>query len=257
MRGLCVCRATRRPRSDGHCCVHIGHDEPIATPDLATYSQAEEMALGRHPRWDSPDIITNAWGPFRLLPEAKVNVRNISPTVSAVNVLVHFYSTPFGIGMPRTLLQTRKLSISPTEEVQLTFPLDSATLSGDPRVGVVVALEHPYDANKINNHGEQIHQGSFTSEAGRLINATLPVLNSETVSQTLSFELLPTDLPTVISPVVRTLAPGEQVVLSLRISVPTSLSGSTGYIEKSVTVIAKRTDGSLFGGATYVVRVND
>ena len=65
-------------------------DVPIRRPDLAIYSQLEEIAAGHIPRWDNPDIVTNDWGPFRLMDEARITVRNLSADTPAVNALVHY-----------------------------------------------------------------------------------------------------------------------------------------------------------------------
>ena len=258
MRAPGRCQPAQRRKRHPSCCLQLGTDDPIERPDLAIYSQAEQMASGAVPHWDSPDILTNAWRPFRLQDEATVKVRNLSPTVSAVNALVHFSTAPFGIGMPKTLQQTRKVSLAPSQEVALTFPLDSVTLAGDPRVGVFVSIEHPQDAKAVNNYGEQVHVGAFTSETGRSISAQIPVLNNTAFPQNLTFEILPSDLPATVSPTSRTLAPFQQTTISLSIAVPAALSGTpSNYIEKWLTVVARRADNSLLGGATYLVRVDD
>ena len=142
----------KRP-SHPQCCTYLPPDHPIEKPDLAIYSQNEQLAIGNAPSWDSPDITTNDWRPFRLKASSKVTVRNLSPKVSAVNALVHFFTSPFGIGMPRTLLATKMITLQAAAQAELDFPLDAATLAGDQRIGVYVGLEHPHDAKAINNSG--------------------------------------------------------------------------------------------------------
>lgn len=53
-----------RPQQDldsRHSCCLIPYGAPPDRPDLATYSQEEQIAVGNPPTWDSPDILTNFW----------------------------------------------------------------------------------------------------------------------------------------------------------------------------------------------------
>src|SRR5262245_26404264 len=85
------CRPTRKQRSA--CCVTLA--DPPKRPDPAIYSQDQAMALGQIPTWNSPDIITNNNIPWALHPEADVVVRNLSPTVTAVNTQVQILLSGF------------------------------------------------------------------------------------------------------------------------------------------------------------------
>ncbi|WP_315822603.1 hypothetical protein [Paraflavitalea speifideaquila] len=218
---------------------------------MAIYSQVEVLQGGGVPSWNSPDITTNNWGPFTLLPEAKVVVRNISPTVPAVNALVHYYISPFGIGTIEQLFATKMISLGPASQVELNFPLDQSTLNGDQRAGVHIKIQHPNDPNLINNYGSQVHDGSFTTESGRNFSMHIPVLNNSNFSRQIFLSVLPTDLVASISPASHFFAPHEQFLATLHVEVPGFLQGTpAAYIEKEVSVIGRLADSSLVGGVT-------
>jgi hypothetical protein len=252
------CRCGRPPEPRPPKCRCLGVDDtPIDTPDLAIYSQAEQIANGALPAWDSPDIITNDWGPFRLRPEADVTIRNLSPTTSAANARVHFYTSPFGIGTRRQLRLTRVVSLGPGLQTTLLFPLSQELLGGDPRVGVHIVIEHPTDSRSINNAGSQVHDGGYTTESGRQFTVGIPVLNDTGVSRQLQLSVLPTDLLATITPSVHAFAAFEQIVANLRIEVPAFLVGSpANEIARAVTVVAREAGGAVVGGATRLLRIN-
>jgi hypothetical protein len=247
----------KQSTQQGDCCTYLSPNHPIERPDLAIYSQDEQLALGSLPSWDNPDIITNSWRPFTLFPSSKIIVRNLSPKVSAVNALVHFFISPFGIGMPRTLLATKMVSISPSAQVELDFPLDATTLAGDQRIGVYIVLEHPQDGKSINNRGEQVHIGAYTTESGRIFDVTIPVLNNTNFTQKMVFSVLPTDLSALVSPTSHTFAQQEQININLHIEVPAALLGTlNNVINRAVTVIAKLDTGELVGGVSRLLRID-
>ncbi len=252
------CRPQKRPDPRG-CCLQLDKDTPIEYPDPAIYSQEEQLALGNIPSWDNPDITTNEWGPFRLLPESKVIVRNLSPTISSVNTLVHFSTSSFGIGMPTTLIATKQVSIPQASQVELSYPLPQAVLQGDQRVGVYVRIEHSGgDANYSNNNGAQVHDGSFTTESGRTFNVSIPVYNNSNFSRQIQLSIMPTDIVASITPSTHLFAPHEQLIATLHISVPAFLSGSSSsYISRAVTVVGRLNTGELIGGATKLLRINN
>jgi hypothetical protein len=221
------------------------------TPDLAIYSQAEKLALGDEPSWDNPEITTNHWGPFRLMEEAQVIVRNLSMTTPAVNALVHYSVSPFGIGQRRTLLQTRTISIGAAASTELRFPLDRATREGDPRVGVYIEIEHPHDRNLLNNTGAQVHDGSYTSEVGRESSLEIPVRNPSNFSKTIELTVLSSALVASIAPASLTLDPHQESPVTLQISTPPAVSGLQG-----ATVVARSTEGELIGGVTKLLRID-
>jgi hypothetical protein len=94
----CKCGGVQRAIAPS--CGTIRVDVPTDNPDLAIYSQLEEIHHGRPPAWDNPDMVTNHWRPFRLMEEAKITIRNLS-SVPAINVLVRYEVSPFGIGTKR------------------------------------------------------------------------------------------------------------------------------------------------------------
>jgi hypothetical protein len=254
--GRCNCGRPAGPRAPNCRCIRVD-DTPTDTPDLAIYSQAEQLANGAAPSWDSPDIITNDWRPFRLRREATVRIRNLSGTTSAANALVHFYTSPFGIGTRRELRLTRVVSLGSAQQVDLLFPLHQAVLAGDPRTGVHIAIEHPTDQIMINNAGSQVHDGGYTTESGRSFDVRIPVLNDSGVSRQIQLSVLPTDLLATVAPASRIFGPFEQVIADLHIDVPAVLSGSPGNdIARAVSVIAREGGGEVIGGATRLLRID-
>ncbi|MDB5986427.1 MAG: hypothetical protein JWR16_1480 [Nevskia sp.] len=252
------CRPLRSVPQRGSCCAHLGPDHPIQRPDLAIYSQVEQIAGGIQPSWDSPDILSNSWGPFRLNPEAEVQVRNLSSIASAANALVNFSTAAFGIGFPRTLVATKKITLAPSQQVMLKFPLEQAILSGDQRVGVFIDLEHPYDAKAINNHGEQVHEGAFTSESGRDFHWVVPLFNNSYASTAFVLQVIEDSLSATVSQSSITLAPFAGSHATLHIKVPGGVHGTPANPAYcSATLLAKHADGSLIGGATRLVRIDD
>ena len=77
------------------CCLELPESR-LKRPDLAIYNQEEEIAAGREPTWDNPDIIATALPPVRLMDETLVSVRNLSSDTWAIGAQVHFSITPFG-----------------------------------------------------------------------------------------------------------------------------------------------------------------
>jgi hypothetical protein len=252
------CRPEKRPNPKD-CCLPLGSDTPIDYPDPAIYSQEQQIALGNVPSWDNPDILTNYWAPFRLMTESRITVRNLSSTISAVNTLVHFSTSPFGIGMPQTLIASKQVSIAPASQVELLFPLPQATLKGDQRVGVYIRIEHSGgDANYDNNNGAQVHDGSYTTESGRNYAVAIPVYNDSNFSRQIQLSVMPTDIVASISPASHFFAPHEQLIATLNINVPAFLSGSpSNIISRAVTVVGRLTTGELIGGATKLLRIDN
>lgn len=249
------CHTVRPDRPGRSCCVKP--TKPPERPDLATYSQLEQFALGAAPTWNSPDILTNLWSPWRLLEEVEIKVRNLSPTAAAVNGAVHLYFGPFGIGMQRTLLATRMVTLPPGAETALKYALAPAVLAGDPRVSVHAAIEHPHDSNAINNRASQITYGVFTSDVGRDPALTFPVLNQSGAVRQITLSVLPNDLGAAVAPAARVYAPWEQVTATLTVHVPASLHGSPGSdVRREVTVVGRGPDGAVIDGVTHIVRID-
>jgi len=255
------CKPLRRYPSGLQGC-SISVKTPLDRPDPAIYSQEELLALGQIPTWDSPDIITS-WLPtpgWTLLPETLVTVRNLSQTVSAINALVHLYTSPFGLGMQRMPLSTQILTLAPGGELKLKFPLTQDLLSGDQRIGIYVFIEHPHDKVKINSHGYQMIYAVRSSEGGlrRVFEFNFPVVNQSAISQQITLSVMPNDLGAINSPTVRNFAPWEQSQATLALQIPDVLHGtSSAEVRKEITVVAWDDTGSLIDGLTYIVRIDD
>jgi hypothetical protein len=242
----------------GACCAHIG-DPPPDRPDLATYSQEEQLTLGVSPTWDNPDMLTNWWRPFTLMPETVVTVRNLSSRASAVNAHVSLSTSIFGLGMPRVLLGMYSLSLAPSQQRTVLFPLPQATLNApDQRIGTYVRIDHPHDARAINNAGQQLLADAFTTSSGRAFTVTFPVRNPLGVSQAITLAALANDLSAVVMPGSHLFAPLEQRTATLGVSVPGTLHGTVpAPLRRDVTIVGRNQDGTLLGGLTYVIWIDD
>ncbi|MBK7853053.1 MAG: hypothetical protein IPJ66_18525 [Bacteroidetes bacterium] len=231
---------------------------PMKKPDLAIYSQLEEIQNGRVPSWDSPDISTNDWGPFKLKREATFIVRNLSD-VPAINALAHFYTSPYGIGTKRELKSSMRFSIGARSKIELLFPLHQTTLRGEQRLGVHLELEHPFDSNRINNYGAQVHDGAYTTESGKDFIFSFPVINDFHSNRDIQLSILPTDLITTIDQgLIRTYSPFEQITVSIHIRIPEYMVGtSENLLYKSISIIGRSSNGDLIGGVTRLVWINN
>lgn len=256
----CRCNGTKSSGRKGRCKSVVTSD-PVEKPDLAIYSQIEELQLGHAPTWDSPDIITNSWRPFRLLPEATVKVRNLSSMVPAINAQVHYYISPFGIGTVKELKLTKVLNLAPNSEVTMKFPLDELTLEGDPRVGVHIQIDHPHDNDLINNIGAQVHDGGYTSESGRSFSIQVPVYNNSNFSRQIQLVLMPTDIIASIlpsGPAFEAFAPHEQKIATVNIEIPAFLNGTPdSVLQNAVTMMGRLSTGELIGGITRLIRIDN
>ncbi len=259
-------------------CKSLTITTPIRRPDLAIYSQNQELNEGRIPGWDSPDITTYSIRPFKLRPETIVVIRNLSQTVPAINTLVHFFTSPFGIGTRREHKLTKIVNIPPQGQVELSFPLDSTTLKGDPKIGAHIQIEHPHDQNLENNAGSQVAYAGFTSEfeSRSRINVRVPVYNNSNFAREIKLSLMPSD--DVFAAAVMGLGPGldlssmsaqelaalsvyaphEQRSVNLTASIPDHLHGTPdAFITRSVTLVGRLTTGELVGGVTMVIHIDD
>ena len=226
---------------------------PPDRPDPAIYSQDQILAMGQVPTWDSPDIVTNNNVPWRLYPELKVTVRNLSASVAAVNTQVQVALSGFGIGMPRTPLANQLITLGPSASATLNFPLTQAALHGEQSIGTFVELYHPNDAVTINSRGSQVITGVDTASAGRHLSHLFPVANPRNATQEINLHIFSNSLAAAISPATHVFAPFEQIDVGLTVTVPTDLHNTTEY----VTVTASGADGGLIGGITLAVFVND
>ncbi|MEL7424041.1 MAG: hypothetical protein AAFN81_13655 [Bacteroidota bacterium] len=247
--------AARKPSGR---CGRMRPEKPPERPDPAIYSQQERFAGGLDFNWNSPDITTNNWSPWRLIPETSVEVTNLSTTVGAANVLVHLYTSEFGIGMPRSILSTKVVNLPPASKAELLFPLSQAILNGSPLIATHVVVEHPHDAVTTNNTGEQIINGVKTSESGRQLSFTFPVRNTEAAPQQINLNVVPTDLNVSLSSTSHNFGPFEQISLTLNVEVPNSLQGTpvNNEIRRELTVFATGAAGQLIGGLTHIILID-
>ncbi|HVG28574.1 MAG TPA: hypothetical protein VM864_02535 [Pyrinomonadaceae bacterium] len=249
------CQPRRRPHRKG-CCLDTR--TPPDRPDPATYSQLEQLSLGIQPTWNSPDITTNFYSPYTLFKEPEFKVRNLSATASAVNTLVHVSTSPFGLGMQRTPLLSQVVTLGPSQEVTLLYPLPQAVLNGDQRIGVHVRIEHPHDKNKLNSVASQIIFAVHTSQVGRNFQQQFPVLNFAGSPRAIQLSVLSSPLTASVSPAAHTYAPFEQLNATLSVQVPNSLHGApNNVLEREVTVVGRGPGGEVIDGITYVVRIDD
>jgi len=239
-------------------CRNITVNIPPKLSDAAIYSQAEQLSLGIAPDYNSPDITTNNDIPFTLFPEIQVVVRNLSPSVPAINVLVHAYTSGFGIGMPQTYLATQQVNIDKASQVNLSFPLPQSILNGDPRIGFYVVLEHPYDLKQINNYGAQVISSHDTATFGRSYQVQVPVCNPSGSNQNIKLSVMPTPIAATITPNTYNFSPYEQIMATLHINVPAAMTGTGINNPQEVTVVGQTVpSNNLIGGITEIIFVNN
>lgn len=243
------CHPTRHQRGD--CCVTLA--DPPKRPDPAIYSQDQVMALGQIPTWNSPDITTNNDIPWTLLAEVGVVVRNLSPTVTAVNTQVQTLLSAYGIGLAKTPLGAKIVTLPPGQDVSLKFPLPPAVLAGPSSIGFFVQLYHPNDAVAINSHGAQVLTAFDTKTSGRSVTTAVPIANPSGTAQTISLAVLPNSVSASISPASHSFAPFEQITAHLSVHVPAGMHDTND----TVTVVAHDASGAVIGGASLIVWVND
>jgi hypothetical protein len=249
------CQPAQRLPGRGTCCLQI--DKPPNRPDLAIYSQEEQVAAGNSPTWDSPDIATKTTSR-----DVQVTVRNLSRNTSAVNGVVEFSTSDFGIGVPRTVESVKRISLSPNGQIVLPFSSTSvivpAPKAAEPHIGVHIRLEHPYDARAINNSGSAMRAEAFTSSVGRAFPLLFRVVNQATSSRIIALSLLPNELNAVVTPMSKAFAPLEQFMATLNIQVPDTFHGTAGSpIRKHITVVGRAPDGGVIGGLTCVLWIDN
>jgi hypothetical protein len=216
------------------------------------------LSLGQIPTWNSPDILTHDIPTYTLMKEPELKVRNLSTTASAVNVLVHLSTAPFGVGTQKTAHSTRVINLAASQEITLLYPLSQALLSGDPRLGFHFVLEHPHDRNLINSRGSQTILILKTSDVGRSFQEHFPVVNLSSAPRQLTLNVLPNEVGATVSPASRNFAPFEQFQAALNVQVPNSLHGSpSSSLTQEVTVIGRGPDGAVIDGVTFLVRINN
>lgn len=250
------CHPARSERlSRCHC---ISTDKPPKRPDPAIYSQLQRIAQGLNASWESPDIKTNWWAPWRFMDNVEVIVHNESSEASAVNVLVQVSWAPFGIGTPLNPLGAHmiNLGVGPSHQV-LNFPVSQAIKDLGNNVSIRVDLSHPHDKDPDNNVGFQAIHGVLTSESGKNPSVNFAVVNQSLTNETINLVVQPNDIGATVSPASHNFLPNEQISATLTAAIPASIVPPTGgFVLKEATVIAVTSSGKTLGGITLLVRVD-
>ena len=243
-------------RRRASCCLEVPENK-LKRPDLAIYSQEEQVAAGAEPTWNSPDIVTINFPYERLNDETLITVRNLSPDTAALGAQVRVSISPFGIGFEPRRVGSLPVSLAPSARADFSFPWSRAVVAGDPRTGVHIEIEHPPDRNPNNNSGSQVLAVSLTSVSGRVFELGIPILNRSNFTRRFTFRVLADDIVAVVAPASRSFAPHEESIVSLRMEVPASIRGAPDRTtRRPVTVVATADDGSLVGGVTQLIVVD-
>jgi hypothetical protein len=64
------------------------------------------------------------------MPEVQVTVRNLSPNVSAVNAQVQVSLSGYGVGVPKTPLSNKLVTLAPGQDLGLSFAQPAAVMAG-------------------------------------------------------------------------------------------------------------------------------
>lgn len=245
------CRCGGKQRSPAAKCNSLIVKEEVKKPDLAIYSQEEALQKGIIPTWNNPDILgTNQ--------EVFVRIRNLSPTVPAINALVHLYTSPYGIGTKKELKLTKVINLAAGAQTELIFPLDNETQAGNRLAGRHIRIEHPYDSKRVNNFGSRCNDIITVGHSEREWSVLFPVVNDSAFSREIKLSLMPSEFIASISPSSYLFSSHEQIIATLRIQIPDFLRGAnTGSSLPSVTVIGRLSDGELIGGITKEFLITD
>lgn len=245
----------RKNRAHCHC---ITTDKPPKLPDPAIYSQSQRLSLGQISSWESPDIKTNFWEPWRFKDNIEVIVHNESSEASAVNALVQVSWAQFGIGTSFSPLgsQLINLGIGPSQQ-ELLFPVNEGIKALGNQVSIRVDISHPHDKNSDNNTGYQTIHGVNTSEAGKSPSVDFVVVNDRPSIDTINLVVQANDINATVTPTSHVFAANEQITATLSTNIPASIvPPAGGHILKEATVIAYNSSGNMLGGITLLVRVD-
>jgi hypothetical protein len=226
----------------------------IRRPDPAIYDQSLELAEGRVPTWDNPDILTHDVPPLVPLATVKADVRNLSAEASALNTLVQFAWATFGIGFPRQVIAATTVTLArrgfPGDRVRTEVPVPPAA-SAQGRFAVSVLLSHPHDSDTGNNEGSQALDLRSVSQAGRAPVFDVPVFNGS--PQVIDIDLVanPLDWNVAIQPGALTLNPGQQRVVNVGFRIPVAAPQGIRTFDITAT-----TRAGLLGGVALFVNVD-
>jgi hypothetical protein len=234
----------------------------IHDPDPETYTQSLIAGGGSLPTFNSPDVDTVDVWPIVPLDPVDFTIRNLSTEASANQTRVDVSWSPWGIGMPRSLLGTVVADLPragfPGSEQKFSLPLTSSAKAAG-IYGAFVQIYHPYDSNTRNNSGEQTLNGFTTKSSGRAKDFPLPVRNPSFTTQTINFVVGP---PTVASwvtltPSTLTLGPGVQGSATIHIAIPGAVPVSPPGTEISFIVdIMAVMGGAYLGGVSIAILID-
>lgn len=245
----------RQVRPADGCC--LKPDLPIKRPDPAIYSQMEELAAGRVPDWNSPDITTNTWNNWHLLEEIIVRVSNRSTETSCANAVVRLLTSEFGIGLARSEVSARTVSLHPGSAIDLNFPLAQSFRDQRTSIGTHVEIRHPTDSNPENNYGEQVITGLVTGPTGGSKELTFPVRNALNAPQNITLAILSSQLSAALTWTARNFASFEQVDATLSVQLPGAGDLPAGEnVRRDVTIAAFGEGNRLIGGLSWVIRID-
>lgn len=252
-RGCDFRKRKRRPH-----CKCISTDKPPKRPDPAIYSQIQRISQGIYASWESPDIKTNWWIPWRFMDSIEVIVQNKSNEASAVNTLVQVSWAPFGIGTIFAPLgaQMINLGLAPDQKI-MQFPVSNAIRELGNNVSIRVDISHPHDKDAHNNLGFQAIHGVVTSDVGKAPKMDFAVVNDSAASETITLVVQANEIGASVSPASKVFAPNEQITATLSTAIPASITPpSGGHILKEATVIGYNSSGKILGGVTLLVRID-
>jgi hypothetical protein len=255
-RGGALCQAFRFDGEEDSRLSCVNLPPPIIKrPDPAIYDQEREVADGRIPTWDSPDILTHNVPPLVPLSAIQADVRNLSAEATALNTLVQFAWARFGIGFPLEAIGATTVTLArrgfPGDHVRTAISVPAAA-SAQVRFAVSVRLSHPHDADTTNNEGAQALDLRSVSQVGRTPVFDIPLFNSTTQVLDVDLAANPIDWDIDIRPSSVSLNPGQQQVVDVHFNIPSAVPQGT---MRTFDITATTSDG-LFGGVALMVNVD-
>lgn len=260
---LVSCGNFKRKKSS-RCCFHPPSSSVIF-PDLALYSQREELAEGRQPRWVNADIEDPTPNGGRDTEKIiRVTVRNRSDKVRALQAKVTVAYSTFGIGFPfEPISYPQYINLEPQTEASLPFrtpfqiaPPPAGAVQGKTlySIGVLVLVEHEKDKRQINNVGEHMRK-TLPLPIQEFEYVPFPVKNNVDSEREIFFSLTDThDDYLFLEQESRVFSAMEEVEMKLLHSGKAFIYDPDAELEKEVSIIAKDATGSLVGGLTISFR---
>lgn len=248
-----------RPRTERRgCCIHVPPDI-VKDPDPATYDQRLELAAGRLPSFNSPDIDTVHVWPIRPINTLDITVRNLSADASANGTRVDVSWSPWGIGMPRQAIASSFVNLPragfPGSQQRVQIPTPAAVIEAG-RYGIFATVHHPYDRDLTNNAGEQTLDGFATSET-RSKQFVIPVRNPSAAAGNIQLQVSPNTWGASIVPNSLVLGAGAQQDTQFSVSVPAGVPPSpAGTLITQSFEISAFLNGTLIGGVAIIVLVD-